>query len=102
MMRTRPCTRPWRRTVWSAGEDFHDAQSIILLGRRTYDEDDDPEEDHHAHPREEPPEEPALGEAPPDPAAAQRDFSHEKDTRDDMPYREPRGCRPEDVPGDGN
>ena len=85
-------------------EDFHEAQAILPPGRRTYEENDDPEEDHHATPREEPPEEePALGEAPPDPAAAWCDVSgHDVDTRDHMPYREPRGYHPEDVPGDGN
>ena len=94
------------RVEYLVTEDFHGAQSILLPGRRTYDEGNDPEEgDHHdpALPREEPPErEPALGENPPDPAAALRDASHAVDTRDDMPYREPRGYRPEDVPGDGN
>ena len=77
-------------------EDFHGAQTSLLPGRRTCKEDD------LAPSREEPPEEPGLGEDPRDPVAAQRDASHEVDTRDDTPYREPRGYRPEDVPGDGN
>ena len=57
-----------------ATEDFHGAQSILLPGRRTYEDGNDPEEDHHdpAFPREEePPEqEPALGENPPDPGTS--------------------------------
>ena len=99
-------TTPADRVEYLATEDLKGAQSL-LPGRRTYEEGNDPEEDHDpALPREELPEqEPALGylgENPPDPAAAQRDASHDVDTRDDMPYREPQGYRPEDVPGDGN
>ena len=50
------------RVEFLATEDFHGAQSILLPGRRTYEEGNDPEEekeDHHhdpALPREEPPE----------------------------------------------